>query len=67
VRSLEDAARSVKLTDFERTVLGLVDGRRTVRDIVALAGSAEFETWQALHSLLSAGMIRPQLVSFDRS
>jgi len=67
VRSLEDAARSVKLSDFERLVLGLVDGRRTVRDIVGVAGSAEFETWQALHALLSAGMIRPQLVSFERA
>ena len=65
-RSLEDATRSVKLSDFERLVLGLVDGRRNVREIVGLAGSAEFETWQALHALMSAGMIRAQLVSFER-
>lgn len=67
IRSLEEATRSVKLSDFEKMVMSLVDGRRTVKEVVALAGSADFETWQALYSLLSAGMIRTQLVSFDRA
>jgi len=65
VKSADELARQVKLSDFERTVLGLVDGRRAVREIVAVAGRAEFETWQALHALLSAGVIRIQLLSFD--
>jgi Domain of unknown function (DUF4388) len=67
VKTLEEAVHGVTLSDFEKTVLGLVDARRTVRDIVAVAGREEFETWQALHGLLSAGVIRVQLLAFDRS
>jgi hypothetical protein len=65
IKSADELARQVKLSDFERLVLGLVDGRRTVREIVSLASRAEFETWQALHALLSAGVIRIQLLAFD--
>ena len=65
VTSAEELARQVKLSDFERLVLGLVDGRRTVREIVALASRNEFETWQALNALLSAGVIRIQLLVLD--
>lgn len=64
VRTLEEVARSVQLSDFEKTVMGLVDGRRTVREIVALAGRDEFSSWQALHALLSAGAIRLQVLAF---
>ncbi len=67
VKSLEEVARSVDLSDFERVVLGLVDGRRTVREIVALSGRSEFDSWQALYALLSAGAIRVQLLTFDPS
>ncbi len=66
LKSLEEVARSVRLSEFERAVLGLVDARRTVRDIVGLAGRSDFDTWQALYSLLSAGLIRVQLVAFDQ-
>ena len=65
VKSLEEVARSVKLPEFEKSVMGLVDGRRTVRDIVALAGRSEFDSWQALYALLSAGVVRVQLLAFD--
>lgn len=65
VKSLDELARSVKLADFEKVVLGLVDGRRTVRDIITLARHEEFEAWQALHALLSAGVIRIQLLALD--
>jgi hypothetical protein len=65
VKSADELARQVKLSDFERIALGLVDGRRAVREIIALAARPEFETWQALHALLSAGVIRVQLFSFD--
>jgi len=65
VKSLEEVARSVKLSEFEKSVMGLVDGRRTVRDIVALAGRSEFDSWQALYALLSAGVVRVQLLAFD--
>ncbi len=65
VTSLQEVALAVRLSDFERSVMGLVDGRRTVRDIVALAGRSEFDSWQALYALLSAGVIRVQLLAFD--
>ncbi len=65
VKSAEDLGRQVKLSEFERTVLGLVDGRSTVRHIIDLAGHTEFEAWQALHALLSAGVIRIQLLAFE--
>ena len=65
VKSIEEAAKVVKMSDFERTVLGLVDGKRTVRETIVLAQANEFESWQALHSLLSAGLIRIQLLAFD--
>ncbi len=44
---------------------GLVDGRRTVREVVDAAGHGEFEGWQALHALLSAGLLRVQMIAFD--
>ena len=65
VKALDEALRGVKLSDLERTVLGLVDARRTVREIIGLVAREEFETWQALHALLSAGLIRVQLLAFD--
>ena len=65
VRSAEELARQVSLSDFERVALGLVDGRRTVREIVSLSGRDEFETWHALHALLSANVIRIQLLVLD--
>jgi hypothetical protein len=65
VKSADELARQVELSDFERIVFGLVDGRRTVREIVSRASRAEFETWQALNALLSAGVIRIQLLALD--
>jgi len=65
LKSLAELARAVTLSDFEKVVLALVDGRRTVRDIIILARQGEFETWQALHALLSAGVIRIQLLALD--
>ena len=62
---LDEVARLVTLSDFDRTLLGLVDGCRTVRDIVTFARRDEFETWQGLHALLSAGVIRVQLLTLD--
>jgi len=65
IKSLDEVARSMTLSDFDKTVLGLVDGRRTVRDIVTLARRDEFETWQGLHALLSSGVVRIQLLTLD--
>ncbi|HEV8701120.1 MAG TPA: DUF4388 domain-containing protein [Candidatus Polarisedimenticolia bacterium] len=65
LKSTAEMARSLSLSDFETVVLSLVDGRRTVRDIVVMARRGEFETWQALHVLLSAGLVRIQLLALD--
>ena len=61
----EELAALVQLSAFEKTVIGLVDGRRTVREIIERAGRGEFEAMQALYSLLSAGIIRMQVLSFE--
>jgi hypothetical protein len=65
IKTPEHLDPSVNLSDVEQTVLGLVDGRRTVRMIVKRSGQGRFQTWQALHSLLSAGLIRIQLLALD--
>lgn len=65
VRSPAEADPSINLSDVEKSVLDLVDGRRTVRMIVQRSGQGRFQTWQALHSLLSAGLIRIQLLALE--
>lgn len=65
VKSAGQDDRSVNLTVEEKAVLALVDGRRTVRMIVERSGQGRFQTWHALHSLLSAGLIRIQLLALD--
>lgn len=65
LKSIAELGPSASLSEFEKVVLGLVDGRRTVRDVLVLARRGEFETWQALHVLLSAGVIRIQLLALD--
>jgi hypothetical protein len=65
LKPIAELGPSTSLSDFEKVVLGLVDGRRTVRDILVLARRGELETWRALHVLLSAGVIRIQLLALD--
>ncbi len=64
-QTVEEASAAANLSHVERDVLGLVDGRRTVREVVDAAGHGEFEGWQALHALLSAGLLRIQMIAFD--
>ncbi len=64
-KTVEEASREAELSSVELDVLGLVDGRRTVREVVDVAGHGEFEGWQALHALLSAGLLRVQMIAFD--
>ncbi|HET9134940.1 MAG TPA: DUF4388 domain-containing protein [Gemmatimonadales bacterium] len=52
------AAEEPALIDLERRVMPLVDGQRTVRDIVEATGLTEFEVCRALFGLLSAGRLR---------
>ncbi len=65
VKTLEEVAKAVRLSEFEKTVIALVDGRRTVREIIRMAGRGEFDCLQALYALLSAGVIRVQVLSFE--
>ena len=65
VRSAAENDPAVSLSEVEKSILELVDGRRTVRMIVERSGQGRFQTWHALHSLLSAGLIRIQLLALD--
>ncbi|HWR97456.1 MAG TPA: DUF4388 domain-containing protein [Candidatus Methanoperedens sp.] len=44
----------------ERALLALVDGERTVQDIIDVGQLGEFETCKVLYGLLSLGLIRPR-------
>ena len=46
------------LVDIERRVQPLIDGARTVRDIMDATGLTDFEVCRALFGLLSAGRLR---------
>ncbi len=65
LKTVEEVSAAANLSDVELDVLVLVDGRRTVRRVVDTAGHGEFEGWQALHALLSAGLLRVQMIAFD--
>lgn len=43
----------------EETILNLVDGMRTVQEIIDVGKQGEFESCKNLYSLLSVGLIRP--------
>lgn len=47
-----------QLVEIERRILPLVDGQRTVRQLVDQAGLSEFEGGRALYALLTAGRVR---------
>ncbi len=49
---------SVKLSSSERIVFSLIDGHRTVQDLVDEGRMGEFETSKALFSILSMGVIK---------
>src|SRR5690606_19180624 len=47
------------LSAEQRRVLPLVDGRRTVRDVVDESGLVEFDVGKAIFGLVQAGYLRP--------
>lgn len=49
------AVPDVALTEEQRAILPLVDGRRTVQDMVDETGLVEFEVGRALYGLIQAG------------
>jgi hypothetical protein len=48
------------LSQREGSVLALVDGERTVQDVVDIGQLGEFETCKVLYGLISLGLIRPR-------
>ncbi len=48
-----------KLTEEEKMVLNLIEGERTVQDIINLSRLGEFETCKALATLIQAKQIEP--------
>jgi hypothetical protein len=50
----------VPLSPSERSVLGLVNGRRTVREIQAAGGAAEPDLYRTLYLLFCLGLIEPR-------
>lgn len=55
VRDLPDP--DVELSDEERELFGIVDGRHTLEEIVAAAPLSEYETYEALHNMLETGWL----------
>lgn len=49
------ADRDVELTEAQRALIPLMDGKRTVQDIVDETGMVEFEVGSALYGLIQAG------------
>ena len=50
---LED--EGLELTDDQRLIIPLIDGNRSVMDLVAVSGLVEFDTGKALYGLIQAG------------
>ncbi|TVP79325.1 MAG: DUF4388 domain-containing protein [Gemmatimonadales bacterium] len=53
-----DPHEAVELTAEQEKVLALVDGRRTVDDVVADSGLVQFEAAKALYGLAQAGFVQ---------
>jgi hypothetical protein len=54
---------SLKLNHFERSILSLVDGARTLRQIVDASRENDFLVYKALYSLISSGLIEKKKVA----
>ncbi len=55
--SEDEAARGVTLNEQERSVYGLVDGKRTVQEIVERCALSEFDTCRILFDLISRQLL----------
>jgi tetratricopeptide (TPR) repeat protein len=47
----------VELSDNQKRIIPLIDGRRTVADLVEESGLVEFDTGKALYGLIQAGFV----------
>lgn len=52
------ASTSIRVTPVEHHVLGLLNGRNTVSDVMSNSIYGEFDTCKALYTLLNRGLIR---------
>jgi len=58
MKSMQDrSAAQISLTPEEWMVLTFVDGERTVRDIIELAGMGTLQTCKIIYGLISAGLL----------
>jgi len=56
-RTVEQGKNSINLNANEWRLLSLVDGRRTVQQIIADSGQEEFSVYRIMNSLISSGLI----------
>lgn len=56
-RSVGQRKESINLSANEWRILSLVDGRRTVQQIIADSGHDEFSVYRIMNSLISSGLI----------
>ena len=52
-----EAAAGVTLSEEERSLFGLVDGKRTVQEIIERSARSEFETCRILHDLIARQLL----------
>ena len=52
-----DEAKDVELTDHQKKLIPLIDGQRTVAELVHESGMVEFEVAKALYGLIQAGFV----------
>ncbi|HVP15234.1 MAG TPA: DUF4388 domain-containing protein [Terriglobales bacterium] len=57
VRDLPDP--DVALSEEEREIFGIIDGRHTLDEVVAAAPLSEYETYEALQRMVEAGWLEP--------
>jgi len=58
-RSVEEKRDTINLTANEWRIISLVDGSRTVQQIVEDSGNDEFSVYRVINSLISSGLIEP--------
>jgi tetratricopeptide (TPR) repeat protein len=56
-RSPDEIDEDVELTKEQRRILPLIDGQRTVKEIMNEAGLVEFDTGKALYGLIQGGFV----------
>jgi hypothetical protein len=57
LRDLPDP--NVNLGEEERELFGIIDGRRTLDEVVAAAPLSEYETYEALQRMVESGWVEP--------